>query len=161
MRWRGRKLGEHIKLWMLSSLKLPLTVMSMIMGCPSKIHLKLLYEEILIRLFVDNTLLYKIFHCHRLSSRSFFVRNRQFHVCARCTGLIAGYIISPLLLPINEYAARFFLIACTALIADGLTQLLKWRESNNRLRVVTGFVTGATSLSFIWVLVTHLFLKLH
>ncbi len=123
-------------------------------------RLKSLYEEILIKVFVDNTLLYKFFHCHRLSSRSFFVRNRQFHVCARCTGLIAGYIVSPLFLLISELASRLFVVACALLILDGVTQLMKWRESNNQLRVATGFVTGATSLAFLWVLITHLFPKL-
>ncbi len=124
-------------------------------------HIKQRYEEILIRLFVDNTLLYKFIHCHRLSSRSFFVKNRQFHVCARCTGLITGYIISPLLLLVSDYASKIFIFSCTTLALDGLTQLMGWRESNNKLRFITGLTTGATSLAFLWVSINHLFLALH
>jgi uncharacterized membrane protein len=126
----------------------------------SKSRLKSLYEEILIKLFVDNLFLYKFVHCHRLSSRSFFVRNRQFHVCARCTGLITGYMVSPLLLLASESASRIFVVSCTALILDGVTQLMRWRESNNKLRVITGFVTGSTALSFLCVSISHLVLKL-
>jgi uncharacterized membrane protein len=125
-----------------------------------KSRLKSFYEEILIKVFVDNTLLYRFFHCHRLSARSFFVRNRQFHVCARCTGLITGYMVSPLLLIVSQFASRLFVVACALLVLDGVTQLMKWRESNNQLRVATGFITGATSLAFFWVLLTHLFPKL-
>ena len=125
-----------------------------------KLRFKRLYDEILIKLFIDNVLLYKFVHCHRRSSRSFFVRNRQFHVCARCTGLIAGYIISPFLLPVSEYAFKVFMVSCTALILDGVTQLMKWRESNNSLRLITGLLTGSTALSFLWVSIRHLVLKL-
>lgn len=125
-----------------------------------KSRLKHLYEEILIKLFVDNIFLYKFVHCHRLSSRSFFVRNRQFHVCARCTGLITGYVISPLLLPVSFYASKIFIVSCAALVLDGVTQLIGWRESNNRLRLLTGFTTGATALAFLWVSISHLVLRL-
>jgi len=118
--------------------------------------LKNLWEELLIKLFVDNVLLYKLVRCHRLNSRSFFIRNRQFHVCARCTGLLVGYAVSPLFLLLGENAFIGFIISCTALILDGITQLLGWRESNNRLRFVTGFGTGATSLSLVWFIVSRL-----
>jgi uncharacterized membrane protein len=115
--------------------------------------LKYFWEELLIKLFVDNVLLYKFFKCHRLTSRSFFIRNRQFHLCARCTGLLVGYIVSPLFLLLGEFAARAFIVFCTALILDGTTQILGWRQSNNTLRFATGLGTGATLLAFIWVLI--------
>lgn len=123
--------------------------------------LKKYYERILIKLFIDNTLLYKFVNCHRISSRSFFVQNRQFHVCARCTGLIAGCLISPLLLPVSEYAAKVFIFSFTMLVFDGITQIMRWRKSNNKLRVITGFMTGATTLSFFWAIINYLFLKLY
>ncbi len=131
------------------------------MNCKLNNKLKKYYEEILIKLFIDNTLLYKFVNCHRISSRSFFVRNRQFHVCARCTGLIAGCIISPLFLPVSEHASKIFIFSFMVLLFDGVTQIMRWRKSNNRLRVITGFMTGATTLSFFWVTINHLFLKLY
>ncbi|WP_081594683.1 DUF2085 domain-containing protein [Allocoleopsis franciscana] len=125
-----------------------------------RLSLKHLWEELLIKIFVDNILLYKFVKCHRLSSRSFFVRNRQFHVCARCTGLIVGYTVSPIFLLFSEFASKLFVVFCTALAIDGVTQLLGWRYSNNKLRFATGFMTGATSLSFLWFIIRHLALKL-
>lgn len=107
------------------------------------------WEELLIKLFVDNVLLYKFVRCHRLSSRSFFVKNRQFHVCARCTGLIAGYCISVFLIPFRNYVAPLFPTFFAILLIDGLTQLLEWRQSNNTLRLITGLGTGSTVLPFI------------
>lgn len=145
---------------MLASQALQLSAISSSMNRKLKSRLKHLYEEILIKLFIDNIFLYKFVHCHRLSSRSFFVRNRQFHVCARCTGLITGYVTSPLILLVSDYASKIFMISCTALVLDGVTQLLGWRKSNNRLRLITGFATGATALSFLWVSISHLALRL-
>jgi uncharacterized membrane protein len=60
----------------------------------------------------------------------------------------------------GEYAFKIFVISCTALILDGVTQLVGWRESNNSLRFITGFGTGATSLSLVWFIVNHLALML-
>lgn len=120
------------------------------MKSKSKYSPKILVENLLIKIFVDNIYLYKCIKCHRLTSRSFFVRNRQFHVCSRCTGLIAGYFVSPVFLLFGEYAYKAFFVFSAALILDGTTQLLGWRESNNLLRFVTGFGTGAMLLAFIW-----------
>ena len=113
------------------------------------------WEKLLIKLFVDNILLYKFVRCHRLSYRSFFVRNRQFHVCARCTGLLIGYVISPIFLLLRNYTSTLFILFFLALVLDGTTQLIGLRESNNTLRFITGIGTGATSLSFIWSVIHH------
>jgi uncharacterized membrane protein len=117
--------------------------------------IRIFWEELLIRLFVDNIFLYKFVRCHRLSSRSFFVRNRQFHVCARCTGLLVGYGISPFFLLFGELVAKIFIVFCILLILDGTTQLINLRQSNNALRFSTGLGTGATSLAFLVLLIRH------
>ncbi len=114
-----------------------------------------IWEQILIKVFVDNIYLYKLVRCHRKASRSFFVRNRQFHVCSRCTGLIVGYAISPIFLFISKNISILFAISLAALVIDGTTQLLGWRESNNKLRFITGLGTGATSLSLIKIILHH------
>lgn len=111
------------------------------------------WYQLLIKLFVDNILLYKFVRCHRMSSRSFFVRNRQFHICARCTGLLVGYVISPAFLLLKNYTSTLFILFFLALVLDGTTQLMGLRESNNILRFITGIGTGATSLSFLWLVI--------
>jgi uncharacterized membrane protein len=69
--------------------------------------------------------------------------------------LLVGQAISPLFLVFGQYTFRVFIISCTALVLDGTTQLLGWRESNNNLRFITGFGTGATSLSLLWIVIYH------
>lgn len=111
--------------------------------------LKHKWDSLLIKLFVDNIFLHKFVACHRLSSRSFFVRNRQFHICARYTGLITGCAMSVLLIPCQRYVAPLFLSFIFLLTLDGLTQLFGWRRSNNTLRLITGLGTGSTVLPFV------------
>jgi len=94
------------------------------------------------RLFVANPFL-ALWHCHRRCERSFFVNGRQFGVCARCTGLLIGFALSPLAVPLGS---GFLIPAAYAALAllglDGGTQLAGWRVSTNRLRVVTGLAVG-------------------
>ena len=111
--------------------------------------MKRFLERCLIGLFVDNLTLDKYWRCHQLSERSFFIRGRQFHICARCTGILVGYIFSPILLFLNSKAVVIGFVICTAIMGvDGFTQLFGWRESVNILRFVTGLGFGLTFLPF-------------
>ncbi|MCL2434314.1 MAG: DUF2085 domain-containing protein [Clostridia bacterium] len=83
--------------------------------------------------------------CHQLPERSFFWRGRQFPVCARCTGLFAGFLLglcAGLLfgagLPI--YIATG--VAVTAMAVDGFGQHFGAWVSTNPRRVITGFLCG-------------------
>jgi uncharacterized membrane protein len=68
---------------------------------------------------------------------------RQLHVCARCTGLLVGVVVSPLLVLWNAQSALpAFLMALAILTADGMTQLRGWRSSTNALRFSSGLATG-------------------
>jgi uncharacterized membrane protein len=105
-------------------------------------------ELLLVRIFIDGTLIHR-WHCHRLPDRSFFLRGRQFHVCARCTGLISGMFFSSFLSMTNWDASRFFFLFLVLTVIDGNTQLIGWRKSNNILRFITGFGLGITSFVFL------------
>ena|GEM_PF-1821783 len=102
----------------------------------------------LIFVFVDNVFLHKWWRCHRLGKRSFFVSGRQFHVCARCTGIFIGYMVSPFFIPWGNIALYLFPISVICMGLDGITQLFSWRTSNNLLRLVTGLSFGFTFLPF-------------
>lgn len=114
------------------------------------IYMNNLSEKIITDLFVDNIYLHKYIHCHRLPDRSFFIKNRQFHICARCTGLLVGLIASIFIsfFPIREYIAFLFPLFLAVLSTDGLTQKINLRKSNNKLRFLTGITTGFTLLPF-------------
>lgn len=85
--------------------------------------------------------------CHRLPERSFHYKNHQFPVCARCTGFYVGlavFLIYNYFFTVT-YTLNLLIIAAILLIpvsVDGFTQLFGWRESNNTLRFVTGFIGG-------------------
>ena len=88
--------------------------------------------------------------CHQRPDRSFFYKGHQFPLCARCTGLVIGtifYVTYSFLIPIH-YSYHLLLLSIVLhipYIADGTTQYLGLRESNNTLRFVTGFI-GAIGL---------------
>ncbi len=101
-----------------------------------------IFTSLAIRVFVDSAWLHKYWGCHRRSDRSFFVEGRQFHVCARCTGLLSGLPVSLALFALGNVALYIFAGFSLLLLADGLTQLAGLRESSNGLRFVTGFAAA-------------------
>ncbi|MNV70315.1 hypothetical protein D3C71_1632730 [compost metagenome] len=87
--------------------------------------------------------------CHQKSERSFFIGKYQFPVCARCTGVIIGYIISPLLLLTGIYRPYLSLLFCVIMFMDWYIQYLKIKSSNNIRRLVTGMLGGIGILNII------------
>jgi uncharacterized membrane protein len=103
------------------------------------------FGDALVALFVSNIHLSRL-QCHQRSERSFFIRNRQFQICARCTGLAVGGFIGPILALFGtrlEPAAAFSL---SIFVLDGATQLAKWRTSTNVLRFGTGVAVGSCAV---------------
>ncbi|NQU87600.1 MAG: DUF2085 domain-containing protein [Mariniphaga sp.] len=121
--------------------------------------MKKILEKVVTKIFVDSLYLHRFVGCHRLCDRSFFIQNRQFHVCARCTGLLTGIFISaPLLLfPVKNYIGYLFPIFLTVLVVDGLTQKFHLRESNNILRFFSGFITSFTFIPFLFIFVIKIY----
>src|SRR5690349_1892906 len=77
-----------------------------------------------------------VWHCHQMNSRSYVIRNRQFPLCARCTGIFFGLIFSPVWIwtvPRWSYVVAFLIF-----LLDGTTQYLGLRESRNLLRLSSG-----------------------
>lgn len=86
--------------------------------------------------------------CHRRPDRSFFFRGRQFPVCARCTGILLGYLSFPLFLfGVLNLSLLVTLLLLIPTLVDGFTQALGWRESNNWLRFATGLLVGISEVS--------------
>ena len=86
--------------------------------------------------------------CHRLPERSFFFRGKQFPVCARCTGIYIGFLSAPLFLfDVIQFNLIITILLILPSVIDGLTQAFLRRESNNILRVTTGFIYGVGIMS--------------
>lgn len=99
--------------------------------------------------------------CHQQQDRSFFYKNYQFPICARCTGIIIGELfIAPvvLLLGFNNLVLNLFLLFIMGL--DGVLQYYKILESNNIRRFITGLGAGyaiTSLLVYVIVLIISLF----
>lgn len=80
--------------------------------------------------------------CHRLPDRSFFYKNHQFPVCARCTGVFIGNIFS--LAGIVFYTPSWFLLfcGCGIMFIDWFLQYIKILKSTNLRRLITGVIGG-------------------
>jgi len=85
--------------------------------------------------------------CHRIPERSFFIKGHQFPVCARCTGFYISLIFYffyayYFYVDYNPALIIFAILLLMPAIIDGSTQLIKYRESNNILRLITGLMGG-------------------
>lgn len=88
--------------------------------------------------------------CHQKSERSFFLYNYQFPICARCTGLLIGYILSVIALFFNfKIPISLSLIFAIIMFIDWFIQHKKIYPSNNTRRVITGFLCGFGIVSII------------
>lgn len=77
--------------------------------------------------------------CHQMADRSFFINGYQFPICARCTGVIIGYIFSLLY---RETSIVINLISMGIMFIDWIVQYLKIKSSTNLRRLITGIIGG-------------------
>ena len=80
--------------------------------------------------------------CHQLPERSFIINGYQFPVCARCTGVLIGYIICLLCHFIFGTNLIFCFAGCLIMFIDWFIQYLNIKESTNIRRFVTGILGG-------------------
>ena len=88
--------------------------------------------------------------CHQMPERSFFYKGYQFPVCARCTGVFIGEIITIILL---LFKIHFSIIVSIILLLimgfDWFVQYINLLNSNNYRRLFTG-VCGGIGLTYIY-----------
>lgn len=85
--------------------------------------------------------------CHQMADRSFFIHKQQFPVCARCTGVFIGYVMSVLTFAFFITPMWLCLLFCLIMFLDWFIQFLKIQESNNIRRLITGIIGGYGYLS--------------
>ena len=94
--------------------------------------------------------------CHQLPERSYFIAGHKLAVCARCTGLYAGFVLTfalyPLLRPLRSIdwpPPVWLVLAATPLAIDfSLTFLGIW-ENTHTSRLLTGLLLGAVSVFYV------------
>ena len=80
--------------------------------------------------------------CHQLPERSFFIKGYQFPVCARCTGVLVGYIACLICHFIFGTRLSVCLAGCLVMFMDWYIQYLDIKESTNLRRLITGTFGG-------------------
>lgn len=81
--------------------------------------------------------------CHRKPERCLHIKGKPMPLCARCTGILAGYLFLPIFSLLGWRIPLWIgIISQIPLLIDGYTQLRKWRMSNNALRLATGLISG-------------------
>lgn len=99
---------------------------------------------------------HKVFGCHQLSDRSFHFHGMQFPLCARCTGILIGFVLIGPIVTIFTYGNMYVSMALMLImILDGLIQLKTRYESNNITRLLTGLGFGYASFS----IMVHIIVK--
>ena len=85
----------------------------------------------------------KYWGCHQMPERSFFIKKYQLPVCARCTGMMVGYIASTLLVILKIKIREFLcVLLMIPMIVDGCIQYKTKYLSNNIRRFITGIMYG-------------------
>ena len=81
--------------------------------------------------------------CHQRSDRSFFICGYQFPVCARCTGVFIGEIVT-YIFSLFRYSISCMSAICLLLIMglDWFIQYIDLYQSTNKRRFVTGIMGG-------------------
>ena len=81
--------------------------------------------------------------CHQMPDRSFSCKGYQFPLCARCTGVVFGELLSIIaILCTIQIDVVFAFIFVLPLAIDGGLQYIKILQSNNIRRVITGILAG-------------------
>jgi len=85
--------------------------------------------------------------CHQIAERSFFLGGYQFPICARCTGVLLGYILSIFLF----FHISFLICIGLAgiMLLDWSIQFLKILKSTNVRRFITGICGGIGCMCFL------------
>lgn len=81
--------------------------------------------------------------CHQLPERSFFYKGKQFPVCARCTGVSIGQLLSVIVnIRFKNISPVLSILSLSCMGADWLIQETGIKESTNRRRLLTGILGG-------------------
>lgn len=92
----------------------------------------------------------KIFRCHQSPDRSFFFHGMQFPLCARCTGILFGFVLAGPVISIFTLGDMLLsMVLILVMLCDGSLQFYTKYESNNYTRLLTGLGFGYACFSII------------
>jgi len=80
--------------------------------------------------------------CHQLAERSLFFKSYQMPVCARCTGVIIGYLLAFPSYILFGFRCRISCFSCLCMLIDWSLQACRIKPSTNKRRLITGVLGG-------------------
>ncbi len=100
--------------------------------------------------------------CHQMPERSFFFRQYQFPVCARCCGVLIGEIIAVLYFLKKRKVFSFIAsyVCASIMFLDWFAQFTGKLKSTNTRRLITGILGGFGCWSTIISLTYRIFNKI-
>lgn len=94
--------------------------------------------------------------CHQIPERSFFLAGHQFAVCARCTGLYAGFTAATLCYPLcrslrstDTPPRKWLFIAAAPLAIDFSLGFFGVWDNTHLTRFVTGALLGSVAVFYV------------
>jgi uncharacterized membrane protein len=96
------------------------------------------------------------FVCHQIPERSFFIAGHPFAVCARCSGLYAGFTLATIAYPLvrslkktNAPPRKWLFIAAAPLAIDYALGVFGIWNNTHSSRFLTGALLGAVSVFYV------------
>lgn len=77
-----------------------------------------------------------------MPERSFFYKGKQFPLCSRCTGVVAGQFLAMLVNVFTNVSWRISLLFLGIMGVDWSIQEVGIKTSTNRRRLITGIFGG-------------------
>lgn len=94
--------------------------------------------------------------CHQIPERSFFIAGHQFAVCARCTGIYAGFTVATLGYPllrslrhIDTPPRRWLFLSAVPLAIDFSLGFFGLWENTHLSRFLTGALLGSVAVFYV------------
>lgn len=94
--------------------------------------------------------------CHQLPERSYFIEGHPFAVCARCTGIYAGFAAATVFYPlakslrhIETPARKWLFLAAAPLAIDFALEFSGIWHNTHSSRLVTGALLGGVAVFYI------------
>lgn len=125
--------------------------------------LKIMMKHLILKIYTKAFIVVHRAGCHQRADRSFFYKNYQFPMCARCTGVMIGYLIAIPIYFIYTFDAGIYISLCAVMFLDWYIQYLKIKTSTNIRRLISGILGGfglmSLELAVLEFIIT--FLKVH
>lgn len=96
--------------------------------------------------------------CHQKAERSFFFGKYQCPLCARCSGLLVGYLTGIYMWIYNYRLPLYLNIICIFLMfIDWIIQFKEIKFSTNTRRFITGVLCGIGAMGVLQAIVLLIF----